>query len=280
MWEKIVLESLDKMPRWVRITAFFVALLLSVYMALIPQFVNGYVYFKDELGGKRAYRGAEILVSVGGRDFTYIANQNGYFSVPMISKLPQSLRLGFVHKDTGGRYDVTIPFTRLSTAGQLDFEVKSDPPSIGFVTARYRQGMTQSLLAGISGMRVANAAELVLPQGVAPIARPEAQGVRNEVLEIVAREAKKPLATVTEKLEFTPASGFSYTVKIRIVDALEKKFGFRIPDDHWQSLRSIGELVDYTQKRIALDRVAPSKGVDWPTYQNQLQPQGLPLFAK
>ena len=280
MWENIVMKTLGAMPPWVRITAFFVALFVSVYLTLIPQFVNGYVYFKDELGGKWAYRGGEILVSVGGHDYKYIANENGYFSVPMISKLPQSFRLGFVHKDTGGRYDVTVPFTKLTTAAQLDFEVKTHPPSVVFAIARFRPELVPSMLAWASGAAAANAAEIMLPQGVAPIERPEAKKVKDEVRGIIGREAKKPLGSLSEKTELTSTNGFPYTVKIRIVEAIEKKYGFRIPDDHWQSFRSVGELVDYTQKRIALDKVEPSKDVNWPAYQNKVQTQGAPLFVK
>jgi hypothetical protein len=280
MWENIVMKSLGAMPLWVRIAAFFVALFVSVYLSLIPQFVNGYVYFKDGLGGKRAYRGGEILVSVGGHDYKYIANENGYFSVPMISKLPQSLRLGFVHKDTGGRYDVTVPFTKVTTAAQLDFEVKTDPPSVVFATARLRLELVPRMIAWASGAAAASAGELLLPRGVAPIEKPEAKKVKTEVQGIVGREAKKPLGSLSEKTELTSTNGFPYTVKIRIVEAIEKKYGFRIPDDHWQSFRSVGEVIDYTQKRIALDKVEPSKDITWPAYQNKAQTPSAPLFVK
>ena len=250
-----------------------------MYLTLIPQFINGYVYVKDDVGGMWAYRGGEILVSVGGRDYKYIANENGYFSVPMISKLPQSLRLGFVHKDTGGRYDVIVPFTKITTANQLDFEVKTHPPTI-VLAAVGQPHLIPRMVTLTLGATPANAGELRLPPNVVPIETPEAKKVKDQVQDIIGREAKKPLDSLSEKTEFTSTNGFPYIVKIRIVDAIEKKYGFRIPDDHWQSFRSVGEVVDYTQKRIALDKVEPSKDVNWPVYQNKVQTRGAPLYVK
>ena len=168
----------------------------------------------------------------------------------------------------------------MTTAAQLDFEVKTHPPSVVFAIARFRPELVPSMVAWASGAGSASAGELLLPQSVAPIERPEAKKVKDEVRDIIGREAKKPLGSLSEKTEFRSTNGFPYIVKIRIVEAIEKKYGFRIPDDHWQSFRSVGELVDYTQKRIALDKVEPSKDVNWPAYQNKVETRGAPLFVK
>lgn len=282
MWTKIVMSTINAMPRWVRIVAFFVALAVATYLALIPQFVSGFVFFKDEAGGKWAYRGGEIVVSVGGRDYKYTVNENGYFSVPMISKLPQDLRLGFIHKDTGGRYDVIVPFKKMATAIDLDFEVKSAPPSVILVAEADGPGLVERVASRMiaRGFPELVAAELQLPDNVQAIPKPAAAEVKKEIVDIVAREANKPAESLKATTEFTWANGFPYIVKIRVVDTIEKTYGFRIPDDHWQSFRSVGEVVDYTQKRIALDKVNPSKGISWPEYQNKVQSQGGPLFVK
>ncbi|HKB81661.1 MAG TPA: acyl carrier protein [Burkholderiales bacterium] len=208
-------------------------------------------------------------------------NESGYFSVPMISKLPKELRLGFIHKDTGGRYDVDLSFKRITGPGELEFEVKFDPPSVNVVAGEFTDaGRTgRSLASLLGGIAYADAAELKLPEGTIRLEKAQAGEIKQEVVNIVAREAKKPGATLNSSTEFTWANGFPYTVKISIVDAIERKFGFRVPDEHWQTFRTIGEVVDYTQKRVALDKFKSSEGVSWPEYQNQISKQA-PLFQK
>jgi hypothetical protein len=133
-----------------------------------------------------------------------------------------------------------------------------------------------SIVALALGVTRANAGTLVLPEGVNPIEGSEAQAVKSEVGSIVRKEANK--STMNEKTEFTSTNGFPYTTKIRIVDPIERKYKFQIPDDHWQSLQSVGDLVDYAQKRVALEKVKPSNNVSWSTYQGQMGSQ--PLFVK
>lgn len=283
MWDKIVVNAWDELPRWAQITAFFVALFVSLYLTLIPQFVNGYVYFKDEEGGMHGYRGHQVIVAIGGRDYKYTANENGYFSVPLISKLPESLRLGFVHPDTGGRYDIIIPFARMMTDDQLDFEVKSNPRSVV---------LTENVADLPGGFRVSqwvrslpdlipvHAAELRLPDDVRPIAESEAVQVNDRVLSIISNASGKPLSSLSDRTELTLTNGFSSMVKIRVVDAIEKTYRFKIPDEHWQSFRSVGEVVDYTRKRLALEKVSPSDDLNWASYQNRVRPNGEPLFVR
>ncbi|HKB81662.1 MAG TPA: hypothetical protein VKD04_00495 [Burkholderiales bacterium] len=70
MWGmNILMKLLDSLPRPARVAAFFLVLIVSIYLALVPQFVNGFVYFKDGKGGKLPYRGGEIVVAANGHDY-------------------------------------------------------------------------------------------------------------------------------------------------------------------------------------------------------------------
>jgi acyl carrier protein len=131
----------------------------------------------------------------------------------------------------------------------------------------------------LGGIAHADAAELNLPEGTIKLEKTRAGDIKHEVLNIIAREAKKPEASLNNSTDFTWTNGFPYIVKIRIVDAVERKYGFRVPDDHWQAFRTVGEVVDYTQKRIVLDKFKSSDGITWPEYQNQISREA-PLFVK
>jgi acyl carrier protein len=281
MWGAEFLKALiDKVPVPVRVVAFLVVLMASVYLTLLPQFVNGYVYFKDGNGGKRAYRGGEIVVSVDGHVYKYLINEDGYFSVPMISKLPKDIRLGFIHQDTGGRFDILVPFKRVASLEELHFEVNSAPPSFNLLAARPTgRDAVLAFLEKWTGVSGAFAAELRLPEGANPISTAQAGEIRKDVLTIVSRESAKPMDQLRPSTEFTWGNGFPYITKIRIVDSLEAKYHFQIPDSHWQAFRTVDDVVDYTQKRVVLDTYKPSAGKSWPQYQNDVSKES-PLFVK
>ena len=89
----LISKKFSEMPLWVQIITYFVLLALYVYLFLCPRFVNGQMVVKTGHGGLIPYRGVDLQISVEGRVLKFKTNESGYWSIPVVSMLPDSIRL-------------------------------------------------------------------------------------------------------------------------------------------------------------------------------------------
>jgi acyl carrier protein len=79
----------------------------------------------------------------------------------------------------------------------------------------------------------------------------ELSRVQREVVKAVSQVTGRDAADITPGFPLAGAAAPSYVQRIEIVSRLERSFSVRIPDEHWNFLMTVGELVDYLQKRVA-----------------------------
>lgn len=109
--------------------------------------------------------------------------------------------------------------------------------------------------------------------------------ITNDVRAIIAEELGLSLQDVTVRFPFSGKRGPSYIKKLSIIEALEKHFTVKIPDEHWQALQNPAEIATYIQDRLTLKKLPDISqqaqqaldSYDWPAVQQAL-PEQRPAF--
>jgi hypothetical protein len=251
--ERFLFSNFSRMPVPVRVFTYLFLLFVFTYLLLVPRFINGKLVVESPTGGARPYRGGVLQMHSDGRVMKFTVNEQGYWSIPIVSLLPQTVRVEVLHVDADAWFPVDITVKQLWTQDVINVAVKSDPAGVRLVS----RPRSDTLLAGLGDwlriVTTATAGELELPASARQQAMdPAAQHrVEQDVLRVVTHITGRP-ADLQSPLTGTGAP--SYERRIAIVQQIETRFKLLIPDDHWAHLNTVGELVDYVQKRAAYQR--------------------------
>ncbi|MDA8099000.1 MAG: acyl carrier protein [Nitrospiraceae bacterium] len=235
------MENLAKMPAWVRVTTWFVLLFLTCYFYLAPRFVNGHAVVRLENGGAIDYRGATIRMHVEGRVLKFKSNEDGYWSVPVVSRIPQDMKLEIYHEDKQAWYEATVPGTEIwkNIFGTVDVKLVvngGDKP----VMLEYGRSSEPGLFVRIG--------RAVLSGFVSPAygqTHQSHEAVAAATREIAARALKKPVADVNLNTKLIGKDAPSYTKKLQLIQQMELEFKIKVPDEEWRQMATLGDLVEY-----------------------------------
>lgn len=284
--EQFVASNFMKLPPRARVVAYFVFLFLFVYLVVSPRFVNGdVVALKD--GQVLPYRGVEIKTAIEGRTLKFRTNEDGVWSVPLISRFPADLRVAVKHVDTDGWLEIVIPATDIWAAWSPNFRIKIDgtPPQaeMEIVQAPAWNPMA-GLITRFLGLSTALAGELQLPRGTTASDPLLKQRIAQTVNSAVASALKQPSAGELRDLPFSGPGAPSYIDRIVIIRKLERGYKLLIPDEHWQSLKSADELAEYVYRRKLLEQSNPERyqvkqSYDWTRIETNPSSVARPKFS-
>ena len=270
----------DDMPRWAKITAFFVVLFLAVYLYLAPTFVDGQVVGQTANGGFIPYRGVDINVNIDSRTLKFKTNEDGYWSVPLVSRLPDQVRLMVYHEDDHAFYEVVIDSFNVWT-GDFRILVQNDPPGMELTTLASTGSGWSRHLAQWLGITNTVAGELVIEN--AEIDPLEQQKVSQTVADLVAQALGTRSSELNESHPLSGRGAPRYLQRIQIVQSVENQYGITIPDEHWRSLHTLAELADYVYKRQLLHSKTNEQpegvNVNWNQMQQQYDPATRPKYV-
>ena len=97
-----------QLPKSARVVVYFLMLFAFLYLLFVPRFINGQIVAKTNSGGIVPYRGVEIQTRLDGRTLKYQTNEDGYWSIPIVSRFPEAVRLQVYHQDEHAWYETTI----------------------------------------------------------------------------------------------------------------------------------------------------------------------------
>ncbi len=305
--ESFLFKQFPNQPLWVRVLAYLVLLGVFVYLTLIPRFIDGQLVVKDQsTGGLIPYRGANIQMQVEGRDYKFQSNEGGYWSIPIVSKLPAPIEFQVFHEDKGQWFKVRFTAVEAWRSGPRQVEISNSSPYISVATSLTPD--TKSAMIDmfnrlpIPGVSDAFAGTLVVPYPAAEptekSARPAPASSSESGEPPVLRQARDTNVRKTVVLEISKVTGKSpsqigddyplvgdqapsYIERIQIIDKLERQFELKIPDEHWKSLTTVAQLTSYIQQRILLQQRYPhlkTETNDWATTQQSLPPEERPVF--
>lgn len=317
------------MPPWVRNVSYLVLLLVVVYLILGPRLITGQIVAMTEGGGLIPYRGVGVQTQVQGHILRFKSNEFGYWSIPVVNRLPGSVKLQIFHEDDRSWYPVEIDYLDI---WRHDFRVviSNEAPLVRLETVDRRpwEQVGSKVLAALRQVFVRPAAaRIVLKQAAKPhpvvwdppappplpptstpalprlpatpqVVPPEPvpphvvppqtasevpEPILNSVREFVAKVIGADVSEIAPDASFGAAGGLNYIQRIQVVESVEQKYGLKIPDQHWRSLSTIGELAEYLYDRKRLQEEFPDvertrNPNDWYEIQ-QTVPEGLkPIF--
>jgi acyl carrier protein len=251
--ERFLFSNFSKMPAPVRVFTYLFLLLVFTYLLLVPRFINGKLVVESPNGGARPYRGGVLQMHSDGRVMKFTVNEQGYWSIPIVSLVPQTVRVEVLHVDADAWFPVDITVTQLWTHDVIHVVVRSEPPGVQLVSRPRAQTSLAGLGRWLPAMTTASAGELELPAAARqhPMDPITQRQIEQDVLRVVTEITGRPADLQSR---FSGAGAPSYERRIAIVQQLETRFKLVIPDDHWAHLSTVGQLVDYVQKRTAYRR--------------------------
>ena len=264
--EQFLFGNFKKMPLPVRVFTYLFVLFLFAYLLLVPRFINGAMEVVSKSGGRKPYRAGELHMHVEGRVFKFKVNEEGYWSVPIVSLLPHPVQIKVHHVDADEWFPVDFKWSELWTRDLFQVTITNDPPGVKLLSANTAgAAFLFRALASLRGWVGTNppavlAGELqISPKLSVPGDPGMLRMVETEVVRTVSDVTRRNIREIGPTFPLTGASAPRYSERIEIIDTLERKFKLRIPDEHWNYLNNVGELVDYIQKRELYRRSSPRK---------------------
>lgn len=283
-------KKFSEMPLWVQVTTYLVLLALYVYLLLCPRFINGQMVAKTGRGGFIPYRGVDLQTSVEGRVLKFKTNESGFWSVPVVARLPGSIRLQVYHEDEEAWHEVKLSAGAIWKKDDFRLEIMDQEPWVRIERiARLKEGGAEGVNAVSWADKIfgqAYAAELKIPKAAAVQAagRVDQEEVRQRVFEIIANVSQSN-TPIKNDYPLSGKKGLSYVKRIKLIESIEQKMGLKIPDEHWREIATAGQLADYVYKRKALEAYNPhiygeDKSVSWPEMNQKASPEQRPVFTK
>ncbi len=303
--ENFLFRQFPNQPLWVRVLTYLALLSVFIYLVLIPRFIDGQLVVKDEsTGGLVPYRGASIQLQVDGRDYKFTSNESGYFSIPIVSRLPEPVEFQVFHVDKAQWFKVTLTALEAWGARSRTIEISNSAPFVKIASSAGRDD--QSALAHllsrltIPGIPNAEAGTLVLPdvppsppvpaqlgqenapgQGALSSPQSESARIRDIVIRAISTVTGKQPNQIGDNFPLSGAEGPTYVDRIKIIEEIESQIILKIPDEHWKAIENVAQLVNYIQQRNLLQQRYPNlKGgpSDWPSIQQSVPSDQRPVF--
>lgn len=287
--EKILFEKFSEMPPFIRVLTYLVMLVLFIYLLLAPNFIDGHLKIKDPNTSRLIdYRGAELRMHIEGRTYKFTADEHGYWSIPVVSKLPKGFEFDVHDIDNDIWHKVKLSFFHIWLNKTCELEINNDPPTIYMVYNRDNDKLYSRLFYGFIQYipiksKQALAAELMNPvQLPLSLSEIEKARIKNSILLKISEITGKQLNEINQYFPLTGKKSPTYIQKIKLIQELEQEFSLVIPDEHWKYMENAGQLIDYLQKRQILFKNKPNsyRKEDWPAIQRSFPPNRRPIFKR
>lgn len=226
---QLLSDNFGKLPRTVRTVMYVAFFVLFAYLLLLPRFISGQLVTTDSEGGLLPYRGATLQILVEGHPFKYKSNEDGFFSLPLISGWPEPLEVQVWIEDRARWYRVNFSPVDVWWTRNHRIEVRDKAPYVK---------LAQVDPASVSAELFAQLLSALVPAANAqPVV--DAATIRSGVAGAYSRISGRA-ASPGESL-----AALSYVQRIQLITTVERDFGLRIGDETWQKMSTVGQLADY-----------------------------------
>ena len=296
----------SQLPKSARVGVYLLVLTAYLYLLLAPRFINGQIVAKTKSGGIIPYRGTEMQVRQEGRTLKYQSNEDGYWSIPIVSRFPELVRIQVYNQDESAWFETKIEAVDVWKKiwnNEFRITVLSAPPGLHIERiARAEDSVVVGTSPTFDLVSKASAGVLVLPQTVkapaTPVVKPMADtkpspsptsatidGSKNNIDQLITQRYAQMTGKNTTPNNLATASftELSYVERIQLVTAIEKGVNIKIPDQHWKSFRTLAEISDYVFKRKVLESSDPKRyrinqAYDWADIEANSPPAERPQF--
>lgn len=255
---KFISTNFSKMPKWVQVISWFIMLFLTVYLYISPRFINGHTVIQLPNGGALDYRGAILRTHIAGRVLKYKTNEDGYWSVPVVSRIPQSMTLELYHEDKHAWFEVKLDAQSIwmNNLGMNLVKIvvgndNQEPVKLELASQldEFNDAVMQYASAMISLVVPAAHADTDASEVTATNAMSK-QEVINNIKVIMADVLNTKPADISLQHNLVGKSAPSYFEKLQIIQRSEQMFNIKLQDEEWRLMATVGELSDYINNKI------------------------------
>lgn len=104
----LITSKFGSMPKAVQVFTYLIFVCLVVYLYLSPRVITGQIVATTENGGFVPYRGIQIQTHVQGHLLKFRTNEFGYWTIPLVNRLPDDVTIQVFHEDDKSWVPVTL----------------------------------------------------------------------------------------------------------------------------------------------------------------------------
>ena len=181
-----------------------------------------------------------------------------------------------------------MSFLQVWKKGPYEIELYDKPPFVRIVAENTNDFTISHLSYVVKYLSAlftiqATAGTLYLPANMSSsLSENEKQAVQEKVFRILSRAVNKQAGEISMSFPFIGQGAPSYKEKMVIIPELEQAFSISIPDEHWQSFETVGQLVDYIEKRIIIERSSGNQNSkvrkDWQDIKDSFPTRSRPVY--
>ena len=175
---------------------------------------------------------------IEGRDYKFTTNEYWYVSIPIVSKLPESMEIRINNVDLDKEFPVKLNILHAWKKGPLKIIMSNS--DIQVATNETGHTMASLVMTALSHLRPFNASTaqagmLSLRSPRAAMTPNEKKILRNIIISTVSGVTGRQKESINDSYHLTGEGAPNYVQRIKIIRSLENEFRFIIPDEHWKS---------------------------------------------
>lgn len=290
----------DVDPR-IRGFAYIVLLLLFVFLVTRPDVITGRVVMEAADGGYYPYPGQAVHTTYAKHYLKFKTNDDGFWVIPAPNwsttveidlaeflGIKGELRMHTVKiggTDHWFRDEVKIVLSDKEPKIRIESRFAAFKGFTSKVTQFAEQLFSKRAYAGslgsVSGYGGLSRTEepRTLPWQKEDAAKLMAIG--QQVRNAISRVTEVPSDEIADDFTFRDNPELRFIQRVKIIGALEKKFQFRIPYEHWNDLKNVGELTKYILDRKNIyDQYNLDKSQYWYDIRRQIPEKERPVYKK
>ncbi|MGD1046411.1 MAG: hypothetical protein ABR936_13960, partial [Bacteroidota bacterium] len=223
-----------------------------VYLLITPQFIYGECYIKDEDGGLSAYRNNFVHVNIDGHTIKQKINEDGVWVIPLVSKIPQSVTVHFLYNDK--EYPIDISALTILMGKTVKVYVQEKPIRFYIDKDSVRKASMVSLLNVSSPIHLLKNlwnqfAGIFIDESPAQGSQ-IADSIETNIKVVVGITLEVDTASIHDNSSVKKGENASSIENIKMQNRLEKKFNVRIPDEAWDTLKTVSRVRNFIKKQI------------------------------
>lgn len=258
--ESMLVGKFASLPIWARLITYFVMLALYVYLTLTPSFIWGECLIQEADGSVTPFRGGGVHCIIEGRTIKGQINEEGVWSVPVVSKLPSAIEVYFLSERR--QYPLTFKTSIWSqTKHKVYFhenptgfsiaEVQSSSPL--HLLAEFFQGVLRSLSvpeAFAQKKPVVKKTPVPFKKMTAPKMAVIADPIADRVRITIARNLGVDASQITPTTSLLRGADITQLKRIRLVTDLQKEFDVRITDEEWNLAYTTADATELVRRKL------------------------------
>lgn len=259
-YENLLISKFKDLPGWARTLAYFMVLTASLYLSLLPSFISGECVIKEANGAEIPFRGEYIKMNISGQTIKVKINEEGVWSLPVVSKLPQDIHVYFLFD--GKQYDVVLSWFSIWSPKMLKVYFDESKPEFKVAQGGFAENVNfvadqlKRLIPDLVSTAYAGTIDGIL-QDNTPTQAPKKKPIAEIVKMVIGRSIKRDISYISDRTIIQKELTNNAIDRIRLIENLQKEFNLQISDEQWDTFFTVGDLNAFIESKTDPEREQP-----------------------